>query len=455
MKNIRELLSFLVLLQIVVCVLSMPFTLEIVVGDNDGVGGQSEGLGVQLRQGQVAGEQLRREQLKRDLMALAISPGSLNIPQGDIQACPQSSLQSFSRSGKESQLLFIAVFSAPFRFAHRTSVRQGLFQSFPHFTRGISGKFFIGLPDLAGASLLDLQRLSLELQTYDDILLLAEPDGYRRITFKHKYIYEYFLGLNVQYLMKLDDDVYLNLGALLDFLSGKAKYDSVSEQVNSELDPVSELGPVSDPVEMNTLLLYMGLLMTGQRPFRDATSKYYLSEGEYARPTFPPFASGTGYILSVPLVDMLLPYASGRMGDGWILPLEDISVALWIEDLQSKLMKNETSKLTKNETSKLMKKGTSKLMKNETLGSNNKGISYIHLPDCLPEWFVFGVPASKFSNKETSDRACSRRASGGSTSDSGGARSDSGGARSDSGGLLHFGHPLTPQEMTLLYSKSK
>jgi hypothetical protein len=234
-------------------------------------------------------------------------------------------------------LVFFAVFSTPFGFERRQAVRDGLFQE-PILQPGANGslakgraRFFIGLPSVetlrTEEGLQNVQKLIQEIEQYGDIVMIRKQDTYRGSGFKHQYIYEYvsYPYQLSHFLMKIDDDVYCKTAFLARHLAQRLK----------------------DPKHY----YYMGAFMYGARPHRDPNSKYYMSLEEYPREVHPPFASGTGNLLSIEVVALLLQQ------DLYFYSMEDISVAIWLETLQKE-----------------------------------KKLDKPLLFDSLPDWYIFGLP---------------------------------------------------------------
>ena len=229
--------------------------------------------------------------------------------------------------------VFFAIFTTPFAFERRQAVRTGLFRDdcFSSEQPDAAGKFFIGMPSIRDIMTEEgrdsVQKLMSEMDLYNDIILIRKEDCYRGSGFKHRYIFEYVNSPFpiAKYLMKADDDVYIKSEFILSYVK------------NLELENY----------------YYLGHIMYGQKPFRDIHDKYYLSEEEYSAESFPPFASGTGFILSIEITKDLL------LQDMHFYSMEDISVGVWINNL-----------------------------------IENKSTEKPIVLRSLPEWHPFGLPAT-------------------------------------------------------------
>ena len=236
-------------------------------------------------------------------------------------------------------LCFFAVFSTPFGFERRQAVRDGLFQEKilqpGRWGRKAKGhaRFFIGLPSLevvkTEVGQQQVETLVKEMDLHKDIVMIRKQDVYRGSGFKHRYIYEYanYPFQLSKFVMKIDDDVYCKTSFL-----------------EAHLEKIL--------LQSASLYYYMGAIMANARPHRNPESKYYLSVEEYPREVHPIFASGTGNILSTELTALLL------QEDMYYYAMEDISVAIWLENL---IKGNKTERPIKFES--------------------------------LPGWYIFGLPS--------------------------------------------------------------
>lgn len=175
----------------------------------------------------------------------------------------------------------------------------------------------------------DLERESV---AQGDILQAAFQDSYRNLTLKT------LSGLSwadrhcpmARYVLKTDDDVFVNVPELVSELVRRG---GRWEQWERGTEPRrgAEAGGgwkggrptlVSQPMP----LLYLGRVHWRVHPSRTPGGKHQISEEQWPATwgPFPPYASGTGYVLSASAVQLILKVASRAPP----LPLEDVFVGV-------------------------------------------------------------------------------------------------------------------------------
>lgn len=136
-----------------------------------------------------------------------------------------------------------------------------------------------------------------------DVIELHDLDNYADLTNKTVHLLEWALqNSGARYVMKVDDDVFLRVHAILDELATPA---------------------FSPP-------LFWGRVHKHSTPERNPKGKYYLDFSEYSENTFPPFVTGNAYVLSRDVVEKLVHRAESHMP--WV-HLEDVQMGLWARDL--------------------------------------------------------------------------------------------------------------------------
>ncbi|NXV51327.1 B3GT2 galactosyltransferase, partial [Uria aalge] len=139
-----------------------------------------------------------------------------------------------------------------------------------------------------------------ESEQYHDIIQQDFLDTYHNLSLKTlmgmKWVASYCSGTS--FVMKTDSDVFVNTMYLIEKL----------------------LRPLSPPPQN----YFTGCLMKGHKPIRNQKSKWYISKEEYPGDSYPPFCSGTGYILSGDLASKIVN-ASVRVKH---VHLEDVYVGL-------------------------------------------------------------------------------------------------------------------------------
>ena len=115
--------------------------------------------------------------------------------------------------------------------------------------------------------------VELESRQYGDIIMEDFVDSYQNLTLKTimamKWASHYCSDAN--YVMKTDDDMYVNYDALMTLLS--------------------------DPQTSKTNF-FAGNKFSGNAPIRNPKSKWYVPKKMYPKSRYPAFCSGTGYVMS-------------------------------------------------------------------------------------------------------------------------------------------------------------
>ncbi|OWF51501.1 beta-1,3-galactosyltransferase 1-like [Mizuhopecten yessoensis] len=147
-----------------------------------------------------------------------------------------------------------------------------------------------------------------ESKIYDDILQEDFQDSYINLTIKTMMAFKWASThcAHAQYLMKTDDDMYVNMPGLR-----KAIGDN-SQQLQSAIG--GKCMPEADPV-------------------RDKTSKWFVSYQYYPRKSYPGYCAGTGYVTSMAMVKEVFKVSKH-------LPffyLEDVFVSLCVERIGKSL----------------------------------------------------------------------------------------------------------------------
>ncbi|XP_062892738.1 beta-1,3-galactosyltransferase 5-like [Mobula hypostoma] len=147
-------------------------------------------------------------------------------------------------------------------------------------------------------------RIRREGELHRDIIQGDFEDAYHNLTRKVLMGLEWVCSYcpSASFVMKTDSDVFVNTDYLIELLS-------------------------RHPTMSN---LFTGFIMKHRKPVRDNTSKWYVSEEEYPGDTYPPFCSGTGYVLSIDLACRVWHTSSSAH----LLKLEDIHVALRIAEMK-------------------------------------------------------------------------------------------------------------------------
>ncbi|KAL9240758.1 hypothetical protein vseg_014941 [Gypsophila vaccaria] len=198
-------------------------------------------------------------------------------------------------------VLFVGVFSTGNNFERRMALRRSWMQYEAVRSGSVAVRFIIGFHKNAEVNL-DLWR---EAQAYGDIQLMPFVDYYSLISLKT--IAVCILGTKVfpaKYIMKMDDDAFVRIDELLSSLKGKT----------------------ADG------LLY-GLISFQSSPHRDKDSKWYISNEEWAKDSYPPWAHGPGYIISRDIAKFIVQ--GHQRKDLKLFKLEDVAMGIWIENYKN------------------------------------------------------------------------------------------------------------------------
>ncbi|KAG1713911.1 Lactosylceramide 1,3-N-acetyl-beta-D-glucosaminyltransferase [Nymphon striatum] len=137
--------------------------------------------------------------------------------------------------------------------------------------------FIIGHAD--GYVEMNKQFLDYEIKTFKDIVKGNFLDTYRNITLKSVFLLSWANKFcpNVDYVMSMDDDTYINNDNLIAYLDSKRQF----------------------------LNFLAGYTLENKTPFRSPLSKWYASYQSYPDNVYPKFAMGAGYIMSSDVVSKL------------------------------------------------------------------------------------------------------------------------------------------------------
>ncbi|OCT67823.1 beta-1,3-galactosyltransferase 4 [Xenopus laevis] len=214
---------------------------------------------------------------------------------------PPAILLSPAKACSPPPLLLILVSSSTLHHEQRNAIRQ-TWGSSSNLGSSVVTLFVLGLPQSQN----DQAALFQEAKIHGDIIQAAFTDSYRNLTLKT------LVGLSwmsqschgAKFLMKTDDDVFVNTFSMSRYLQGQH-------------------GP-----------LFLGRMHWNVYPDRNHDSRHYISTDVFTENYFPPYCSGTGYILSHEVVESLLQ----QTGKGPILSLEDayVGILAWAAGISPK-----------------------------------------------------------------------------------------------------------------------
>ena len=144
---------------------------------------------------------------------------------------------------------------------------------------------------------------------YNDIVFIDSDDGYEFLTFKTIYLlrwsYERYF---YEYLIKIDDDVFLRLDILMVDIQSKREIEEIKSFMGSNE--------------------YRGFVWRNAEKKYDKRDKNY--DTKYEQQFYPPFCSGNCYLLTYDLVE----YLSLQSHKLKIYPNEDTSIGIWLSPLK-------------------------------------------------------------------------------------------------------------------------
>ncbi|XP_071941777.1 beta-1,3-galactosyltransferase 1-like [Antedon mediterranea] len=224
------------------------------------------------------------------------------FPQFNLLLNPKDKCQNDDIVNKSSGIFLLVLVTSSRRNIQQRKVVRKTWAS----VESIEGKkiitlFMLGVKVGGGPSIMD--PVMAESEKYGDIILGDFNDAYMNLTLKSIMGFKWtsMYCSSAKYVMKTDDDMFINLNYTVKYLA---------------------------KLPENTKRFVMGHVISGS-PIRNEKSKWYMSYELYPYNDYPPFASGTCYIMSNDVV--LDTYVmSQRLR---YLHLEDIFSALCWEKL--------------------------------------------------------------------------------------------------------------------------
>lgn len=193
-------------------------------------------------------------------------------------------------SSNESVFLVVVVCVGAGNFKQRQTVRD-TWGSVAKVNREIRLVFMLGSAANDGIQ----EKIKEESDTYHDIIQEDFVDSYRNLSLKSvamlKWTFTYCSS--AKYVLKADDDMFVNL----DYLFKVLKFRKITNSI-------------------------IGMKITGARPVQDKQSKWYTPPEMFNGTVYPPYCSGTSYVISVDSVKRLY-LASLKLPLFW---LEDVFI---------------------------------------------------------------------------------------------------------------------------------
>ncbi|XP_071360648.1 N-acetyllactosaminide beta-1,3-N-acetylglucosaminyltransferase 2-like [Trachinotus anak] len=173
----------------------------------------------------------------------------------------------------EKPFLLLAVKSLTPHFDRRQAIRETWGRAGVIANRTVATVFLLGntmsvdhFPDLFG-------MLSHEANLHHDLLLWDYRDTFFNLTLKEVLFLEWFSQncTNAQFILKGDDDVFVNTLRIIDFLEGLSEIEAKD--------------------------LFIGDIILNAGPHRNRKLKYFIPESVFVG-QYPPYAGGGGYLYS-------------------------------------------------------------------------------------------------------------------------------------------------------------
>ena len=195
--------------------------------------------------------------------------------------------------------LLVAVFSDPNHSVERNILRETWLKGSNHNPSLHSRHVFL-LGEPADQQVQEM--INKEAQKYNDIVQMNFGDSNQNLTFKMLMMLQWAAVdcYNARYILKVDEDVYVNITNVLHISRQYVQEDAV-------------LGDVS-PLPYN-------------HPIRNPKSPLYVTYIEYPQPKYPPFPGGHSYLLPVNIIPDLLRVSV----DTPFLRLDDVYLGLVLE----------------------------------------------------------------------------------------------------------------------------
>ncbi|XP_060796469.1 UDP-GlcNAc:betaGal beta-1,3-N-acetylglucosaminyltransferase 7 [Neoarius graeffei] len=170
--------------------------------------------------------------------------------------------------------------------------------------------------------------LEYEDYIYGDILQWDFMDTFFNLTLKETHFMKWFSTYcgNVHYIFKGDDDVFVSVTNILDYLESSK----------------------------NVQDLFVGDVLVKAKPIRRKQNKYYIPPALYNKTHYPPYAGGGGFLMDGPLARRLHLVSETLE----LFPIDDVFLGMCLEVLQVTAIKHNAFKtfgLLRDKKSKLNK----------------------------------------------------------------------------------------------------
>ncbi|XP_050418218.2 beta-1,3-galactosyltransferase 1-like [Patella vulgata] len=208
--------------------------------------------------------------------------------------------------GNNSVELFGFIFTIHSNSEQRNAIRKTWMSFAGNNTSNVRYLFMLGKSSNDELN----KKVAEEATIFNDILMEDFHDSYQNLTYKTMMGFKYVTKFcnHTKYVLKIDDDIWLNMPSLLKLLQK----------------------------EGNKLTAAVGgACHASAGPIRSKSSKWYASFTSYPSNSYPGFCSGTGYVLSANVAQKVYEVSKNVP----FFHLEDVYVALCIKKLNYKLIR--------------------------------------------------------------------------------------------------------------------
>lgn len=173
---------------------------------------------------------------------------------------------------------------------------------------------------LLGYNQEDSVFVNYENEMYSDTIQQNFQDSYQNNTLKIKMAFDWIVNFckSAQYILLVDDDMYVNIRNAIHFISGLNKN--------------------------NNSYLYSGYFIREPFPDRDPESKHYISEQQYPFHCYPPYIAGASIFLNQHTIQRfftVMPYIP-------YIPFDDVFIGFIAQKLRINPSNNKLIRLGKN-----------------------------------------------------------------------------------------------------------
>ena len=192
--------------------------------------------------------------------------------QSNQEEVRSSKLNKQTSSSSEGTIdLLLVILSGTNQFSRRKSVRDSYASASQNNTNNIRYFFILGIHPKNDSTV--KERIREESRLYNDVIQAKFMDTYLNLTTKVIKGLQWALKTyrHTKYIMKLDDDTWLNVPKTLEFLN--------KTNINFTHNVIAKK-------------------RVHAKPFRNPKSKFYVSKREFNHPYYPDYCDGSGYIMT-------------------------------------------------------------------------------------------------------------------------------------------------------------